>query len=74
MYRQILTLMHPMLLKPKKKKMSTQTTVGMTPEQQLEIDQQVASRLHEMEIVKARLKPSPHLQNKTLFANMIQEI
>ena len=46
------------------KEMSTQTTVGITSEQQLEIDQQVASRLQEMEIAKARWKHSPHPQKQ----------
>ena len=44
--------------------MGTQTTVGITLEQQLEIVPQVASRLQEIEIAEARLKPSPHPQKQ----------
>ena len=36
------------------KEMGTQQTVGITPEQQLEIYRQVVSKLQEMEIAKAR--------------------
>ena len=41
------------------KEIGTQTNTGITPEQQIEIDKQVASRLQEVEIAKARAKDVP---------------
>ena len=41
------------------KEIGTQTNTGITPQQQIEIDKQVASRLQEVEIAKARAKDVP---------------